>query len=151
MKFKKIRSIFDFLKKRESFSYWSSFFLCTLLFIFLGSPLKASEKTIVVTGEIQNLTPLSQIFIDNKGDQNFETIKNLKEFKLFGKDATGFKQSLKNTYWFSFSLRAETKLPLFLTVNSPSIDHVDLLKQERGQEVLIRDGDRVPWQKSSKV
>ena len=103
MKFKKIRSIFDFLKKRESFSYWSSFFLCTLLFIFLGSPLKASEKTIVVTGEIQNLTPLSQIFIDNKGDQNFETIKNLKEFKLFGKDATGFKQSLKNTYWFSFS------------------------------------------------
>ena len=86
-----------------------------LTLVFSFTTLKASENVILVTGEIQNLTPISQIFIDKESIHSFKTVKKLNLFKKFGKDSTGFKQSLKKTYWFKFSLRAKTKSPLFLT------------------------------------
>ncbi len=124
-----------------------------LLFVFLGLyltltntyDLKASEKSITVTGEIQNITSKAEIFLDKDSSKSFETIKG-QSFKIFGKEATGFKQSLKNTYWFKFSLKANTKRPLYLTVNAPNVDNADLLKFENGKEEIVRDGDRVKWE-----
>ncbi|MBG09460.1 MAG: hypothetical protein CME68_11930 [Halobacteriovoraceae bacterium] len=119
-------------------------FLCLLYTLPNDYALKASEKIIIVKGDIQNITSNTEIFLDKDSSQNFETIKG-QSFKTFGKNATGFKQSLRNTYWFKFSLKANTKRPLYLTVNAPNVDNADLLKFEQGKENIVRDGDRVKW------
>ena len=138
-----------FYKKSKKFIHKVNYKFATLLIYFLcifsnDFGLRASEKIINITGDIQNITPESKIFLDKDSSQSFETIKE-KDFKIFGKNATGFKQSLKNTYWFKFSLKANTKRPLYLTVNAPNVDNADLLKFEKGKEEIVRDGDRVKW------
>ena len=117
------------------------FFLLPIVF------LKAKETPIEINGEIQNITSRISILIDKTSSLKYKDVKKSELFKIFGKEATGFKQSLKNTYWFKFKLKTTKKFPLFLTVNSSMIDYVDLYKIENGSEIVVNDGDMIPWPK----
>ena len=118
-----------------------------IFFLLPNFVLKAELQPIDISGEIQNITSKASILVDKTSSLKYPHIKKSDAFKVFGKEATGFKQSLKNTYWFKFNLRTTNKRPLFLTVNSSNIDYVDFYKIENGKEVIVNDGDMVPWTK----